>query len=558
MWSVRPKHDRKVFTLLVELRCNSYCVFCGQREVDEALIKTRRRLGLSVPATTWGDTRGRYTLATATEALDRARGDGFSELSLQGGEPTLFPEIIALVAGARRLGFEHIGIVTNGRKLRDRVFAEALLGAGLDAVTASLLGADAETHDALSAAPGSFDALVEGLRNCADIAGTTHRSVVLNVNLITSARSVDQLADEVRLIAGLGVRTAVVHLVRFSGLASDPNVREPLRFDIRRIREPLAAAMATAASLGVTLHAADVPLCLHPRLAADELELLVRRESVSRHRFEAAAFEYDLDMEPRVSPDACHGCLLEHACPRVPPEYLLAEAPDALRPITTERVRDDLNDVLAGLEPDRAGAAARLGELEQSIDALETLAREPNAFARERATLREAFADLVLLGIRRRDAAEMMAAFHGLIGLVPPTEVYSGEDLWRRLGLASAELIARAGAVPERDAPSGLRLRFGDFRLGIEGSPRGGGVVDLTRVVPILSEARAPEQTAARAVFLTLVTDKLRRAVRLRLSAEALELDTGRGFTTAWAIARRGAIALETGPETLAAPVVRR
>src|SRR5439155_9612813 len=132
-------------------------VFCGQREVDEALVRARRRRGLTVLENRYGATRGRYTLASATEALVRARADGFSELSLQGGEPTIWPELPSLVAEARRLGFGFIGVVTNGRKLADARFAEALLGAGLDAVTASLLGPDAATHDAVAAAPGAFD-----------------------------------------------------------------------------------------------------------------------------------------------------------------------------------------------------------------------------------------------------------------------------------------------------------------------------------------------------------------------------------------------------------------
>ena len=159
---VRPRYRelmggaraRKVFTLLVEMRCNSYCVFCGQRQVDEGLVKARRGLGLSMPRTSYGDLRGRYTLETATDALLAARTEGYAELSLQGGEPTLFPEIVRLVSAARDIGFEHIGLVTNGRKLANPDFARALLDAGLDAITFSVLGHDATTHDAAAIAPG--------------------------------------------------------------------------------------------------------------------------------------------------------------------------------------------------------------------------------------------------------------------------------------------------------------------------------------------------------------------------------------------------------------------
>src|SRR5579885_2594126 len=101
---------RREFTLLLELPCNRFFVFCAQREVDEALVRARRRLGLGVPPTVFGDTRGRYTLETACEALRRARDEGFDDLSLQGGEPTIWPHVVPLVAAAHAIGFAFVGI----------------------------------------------------------------------------------------------------------------------------------------------------------------------------------------------------------------------------------------------------------------------------------------------------------------------------------------------------------------------------------------------------------------------------------------------------------------
>src|SRR6185295_18687545 len=145
----------------------------------------------SMPPTKFGDTRGRLTLESASDALRQAREDGYTELSLQGGEPTVFPQLPELVAVARGLDFEFVGMVTNGRKLASRDYTRALLDAGLDGLTVSLLGGDAATHDEIAAAPGAFDALVEGLGHAGELvhASGGKLDVKLNANVIVTAPS---------------------------------------------------------------------------------------------------------------------------------------------------------------------------------------------------------------------------------------------------------------------------------------------------------------------------------------------------------------------------------
>jgi MoaA/NifB/PqqE/SkfB family radical SAM enzyme len=543
-----PAARRKAFTLLVELRCNSYCVFCGQREVDEPLIRTRKRLGLSVPQTRYGDTRGRYTLETATVALREAREGGFTELSLQGGEPTIWPDLVPLIAEARRLGFDFIGVVTNGRRLKDRAFAEALLSAGLDGISASLLGADAETHDAISAAPGSFDALIEGLRNASSIARELKKRVTINANVITTAKSVDRLADQVRLLASCGVASAGVHLVRFSGLAADPLVREPLRFDIRRVTRALREGTAEAARLGMTLHATDVPMCLHPRLAAEELELLHRRHDVREHHFQAAAFQYDVDPgRPHTLPEACAGCLLDRACRRVPIEYLPPSPSDALRPLSPEAVGKIIDDELAEIDPTRPGASLSLRELRRSIDLLEVISSQPGALAAPAERVREAIGDLLVLSIARRDFAESVAAFSAYLDLYPRIEWRAEDRALSLLRLSPQRLAALTGAIPPEHAASlPVRLRIGDrleIALAVREEGRDGELT-VKACRPILLDVNSGVDQAILAVFLLVFCEPLRKARRIKLTEETLLVDIGRGLAPAWGLARPGAIVL--------------
>ena len=542
---------RKAFTLLVELRCNSYCVFCGQREVDEPLIRTRRRLGLAIPETSYGETRGRYSLETAIAALQGAREQGFTELSLQGGEPTIWPDLVPLIAEARRMGFDFIGVVTNGRKLADRAFAEALLRAGLDGISASLLGPDAETHDAIAAAPGSFDALIKGLRNASELARELSLRVSINANIITTAKSVGGLATQVRLLAASGVQSAGVHLVRFNGLAADPLVREPLRFDIREITGALRGGMAEAARLGMTLHATDVPMCLHPRLAADELALLHRRRGVREHHFQAAAFQYDVDPDrPHVRPEACQGCLLERSCRRVPIEYLPPRASDALRPLTPASVRAAVEGELAALDPSELGAADVVRELGRSLDLLEAVAGQEGALAEARSLAKGALGDLLVLSIARQDFAEAVAAFCAYFELYPRIEWRAGGRALTLLRSPSLKLASITGAVPPAQAePMPIRLRAGHplesaLEIAIAGAMTSSGEVIVEVCRPILPIINTTVDQALFAVFALVFCEPIRRAKRLRLTGDTLEVDAGSGFFPAWGFSRPGAISL--------------
>jgi pyruvate-formate lyase-activating enzyme len=541
--------EPKVYTLLVELRCNSFCVFCGRREIDEAVVRTRRRLGLIVPETTFGHERGRYTLETATAALVRARQSGYTVLSLQGGEPTLFPDLVPLVAEARRLGFPFIGMVTNGRRLEDRDFTRALLEAGLDGVTISVLGHDAETHDALAAAPGSFAQMMAGLRNASEIAASLKRRVTINANVIGSARTVDHLREIVRVLSECRVDAASLHLIRFDGLASDPGVRDVLRFDVRRLVPALVDALAEARRVGIELHTIDLPPCLRPGLAQGELALLARRASAKEHRFEAASYAHDVTERSTPEYDVCKGCLLADACPGIVPEYLPEGPGDVLAPITTTTVADYVDEALAAIDPTSESAVDGVVDLEQALASIESLRGVPGLLAAPRSRVRGALGDLLVHATQRRDAPATLAAFAANVGLRPHKEARIDPEFWSWVSLDVAELARRVGAVAAAKARGGMRLRLdGRFELLLDGavSREADGVHEVTfrEAVPLVAPAASAADRIARALFLFTFASPLRSGRRLRLSPTTLEVEDGEVLRPRWLVARPRALAL--------------
>ncbi|MEI8256483.1 MAG: radical SAM protein, partial [Deltaproteobacteria bacterium] len=95
--------DHRV-SVVLSLVCSNACVFCA--------------VASSAPAE--ASTEPASSLDEASALLTRARADGATELTFVGGEPTHHPRLLELVALARGIGFQRIGIQTHARDLGER------------------------------------------------------------------------------------------------------------------------------------------------------------------------------------------------------------------------------------------------------------------------------------------------------------------------------------------------------------------------------------------------------------------------------------------------------
>ncbi len=127
-------------SLELTYRCNWRCVFCyNPRHHD--------RRGLS--GTEW------------LGVLDELRALGTLYVALTGGEPLAHPDFLAVARGVRERAFA-LRVLTNGALVSD-VLADEIAALRPLAVELSLHGATARTHDAATATPGSFTAMLRGL-----------------------------------------------------------------------------------------------------------------------------------------------------------------------------------------------------------------------------------------------------------------------------------------------------------------------------------------------------------------------------------------------------------
>jgi len=130
--------------LTMHFKCNLKCVHCMiEGTMDwlrpESTDQFERVLALNVQQRRW-------------------RGIIFT-----GSEITLRADLPELARKARASGFEHVRIQTHGMRLADPDYCRELVAAGVDEYFVSVTAADAETHDAITGGPGSFDRTLRGL-----------------------------------------------------------------------------------------------------------------------------------------------------------------------------------------------------------------------------------------------------------------------------------------------------------------------------------------------------------------------------------------------------------
>jgi radical SAM protein with 4Fe4S-binding SPASM domain len=96
--------------------------------------------------------------------INRLHEIGVFILTFTGGEPTLRDDLPELLLYAQNKGMV-TGLITNGRRLKDKAYVEILERTGLDFIQVTLESHKSKTHDLITATKGSWKETIQGIKN---------------------------------------------------------------------------------------------------------------------------------------------------------------------------------------------------------------------------------------------------------------------------------------------------------------------------------------------------------------------------------------------------------
>ena len=187
-FSDRPSAPYRM-DLALTYRCNNNCTHCyNARPRNHPELSTKDWKGI----------------------LDHLWAIGVPHVVFTGGEPTLRDDLPDLIRHAENLG-QITGLNTNGRRLKDPAFVQALVNAGLDHVQVTLESHDPSIHDVMVSAPGAWQDTLAGIRN----ALASRLFVMTNTTMLQINSPV--MEQTLQFLGELGVPTIGLNALIYSG-----------------------------------------------------------------------------------------------------------------------------------------------------------------------------------------------------------------------------------------------------------------------------------------------------------------------------------------------------
>lgn len=289
----------KIFHLSLLWRCNEKCLFCAKGPAPEGV-------------------RQQFPLGEVISRLGKARKEGCEALSLDGGEPTLRPDLPKILKAAIELGYRKITVMTNAVALSDTAKVAALAkshprAAELASFCVSLHSHRAPVSEKLTRSKNTFRRTFAGLANLREAGFQTDIYHVIN------AWNYRELPEFATFAAGPGKARKVI----FSFIYPARHILKKMYLYPRHseVRPYLGKALKVLAKAGVSVSLSNcsvLPFCLTKGveklyLTAYEDGLNAIASDTSRTE-KVPFFDNSFDSVNRVKYPQCAACALDPFC----------------------------------------------------------------------------------------------------------------------------------------------------------------------------------------------------------------------------------------------------
>jgi MoaA/NifB/PqqE/SkfB family radical SAM enzyme len=292
--------------------CNSGCLFCSD-------VRWTNKTPLDI-------------LNKNAEEDLRSMKDKMSRVLFTAAEPTLNEKLVYFIGLAKKYGYKEIGLITNGRKLKDRKYCESLFKAGLNGINVSLHGSRKEINDRLTRVPGSFEETFIGLCNLSFL--KEKYSFNFYVNFLANKLNYFDLQPFLRMIIGFkGINGIVLNTVLPKGQAEKcfEEIIPSYRAVGRKIVKTLNDLERESHENTPTIRILGLPPCLLPgqnkRIISHESAITRGHPAKDKRRLIKARWE------GKIKGVLCKKCKFSRSCSGVWESYIKKRGWDEFKPV---------------------------------------------------------------------------------------------------------------------------------------------------------------------------------------------------------------------------------
>jgi len=173
---------KKLGGIILHPYCSNHCVFCnGRKSAKPSELRQQK------------DKVYRNLLDFQKAGIDR--------ISISGGDPIEYEEIIPLIKYIKKQGFQFVKLSSHGRRLSDESFLEEFISSGINQVRIPLYGSTAKVHDSITRSKGSFDETLKGIRELLE-----KSQIQVQISSLIVKQNKDDLLNLIDLVNGLGIK----------------------------------------------------------------------------------------------------------------------------------------------------------------------------------------------------------------------------------------------------------------------------------------------------------------------------------------------------------------
>ncbi|UCC57687.1 MAG: radical SAM protein [Candidatus Bathyarchaeum sp.] len=176
------------------------------------------------------------------EIIDRLHQIGVFILTFTGGEPTLREDLPELLLYGQNKGLV-TGLITNGRKLKDKNYVKTLEKTGLDFIQVTLESHKPEIHDRMTVTEGSWRETVAGIKN------VIPTQIYATTNTTLSRYNAQHFLETIDFLKELGVAAFGCNSLIYSGKAN--GISKEFVLPLETLKELLPKVHDKANQLGL-------------------------------------------------------------------------------------------------------------------------------------------------------------------------------------------------------------------------------------------------------------------------------------------------------------------